>query len=58
MDAEVRRMAFVPKQTKKKVEAGCEYLTTQMFFDNNILYNFLYRSQRKMTPASIMWWSA
>ena len=22
MDAEVRRMAFVPKQTKKKVEAG------------------------------------
>ncbi len=28
---------------KKKVEAGCEYLTTQMFFDNNIYYNFLYR---------------
>lgn len=28
---------------KKKVEAGCEFLTTQMFFDNNILYNFLYR---------------
>lgn len=26
---------------KKKVEAGCEYLTTQMFFDNNIFYNFL-----------------
>ena len=26
-----------------KVEAGCEFLTTQMFFDNNILYNFLYR---------------
>ena len=28
---------------KKKVNAGCEFLTTQMFFDNNILYNFLYR---------------
>ncbi|MBP5271137.1 MAG: methylenetetrahydrofolate reductase [Clostridia bacterium] len=26
-----------------KVEAGCEYLTTQMFFDNSILYNFMYR---------------
>ena len=29
-----------------KVEAGCEFLTTQMFFDNNILYNFLYRLMR------------
>ncbi len=29
-----------------KVEAGCEFLTTQMFFDNNILYNFLYRLLR------------
>lgn len=28
---------------KRKVEAGCEYLTTQMFFDNNILFNFMYR---------------
>ncbi len=29
--------------TKLKVEAGCEFLTTQMFFDNNIFYNYLYR---------------
>ena len=29
-----------------KVGAGCEYLTTQMFFDNHILYNFLYRLLR------------
>ena len=28
---------------KKKVDAGCQFLTTQMFFDNNIYYNFLYR---------------
>ncbi len=31
------------KNLKLKVEKGCEFLTTQMFFDNNILYNFLYR---------------
>lgn len=28
---------------RKKVDAGCAYLTTQMFFDNNIFYNFLCR---------------
>lgn len=28
---------------KEKVEAGCEFLITQMFFDNSIFYNFLYR---------------
>ena len=28
---------------KEKVEAGCDFLTTQMFFDNNLLYNFLYK---------------
>ena len=32
---------------KEKVEAGCDFLTTQMFFDNNILYNFLYRIREK-----------
>ena len=31
---------------KIKVDAGCEFLTTQMFFDNNILYNFMYRLMR------------
>lgn len=28
---------------KEKVDAGCGFLTTQMFFDNNLLYNFLYK---------------
>lgn len=31
---------------KIKVENGCQFLTTQMFFDNNILYNFIYRLYR------------
>ena len=28
---------------KEKVEAGCDFLTTQMFFDNNLFFNFLYK---------------
>ncbi len=32
---------------QEKVEAGCDFVTTQMFFDNNILYNYLYRIREK-----------
>ncbi len=32
---------------KAKVDAGCDFLTTQMFFDNNLLYTFLYHIQKK-----------
>ena len=28
---------------REKVDAGCSFLTTQMFFDHNLLYNFLYK---------------
>ena len=32
---------------KEKVNAGCDFLTTQMFFDNDLLYNFLYQIRDK-----------
>lgn len=31
------------KYLKEKIDAGCDFLTTQMFYDNDLLYNFLYK---------------
>lgn len=31
------------KHLREKVDAGCEFLTTQMVFDNNLFYNFMYK---------------
>ena len=39
---------------KEKVDAGCDFLTTQMFFDNNILYNFLYRIREKEIQVPVI----
>lgn len=39
---------------KKKVDAGCSFLTTQMFFDNNMLYSFLYRAQGKGITVPVL----
>lgn len=39
---------------KKKIDAGCEYLTTQMFFDNNIHYKFLYKAREKGITVPII----
>lgn len=32
---------------KEKVDAGCEYLTTQLFYDNNIYYSFMHKALKK-----------
>ena len=39
---------------KAKVDAGCEYLTTQMFFDNNIYYNFMYKALKKNIDVPVV----
>lgn len=42
------------KHLKEKVEAGCVFLTTQMFFDNNLLYNFLYKIREAGITVPVM----
>ena len=32
---------------KEKVDAGLDFLTTQMFFNNDVFYNFLYRARER-----------
>ena len=39
---------------KEKVEAGCDFLTTQMFFDNSVYYNYLYRLREKGVTVPVL----
>ena len=39
---------------RQKVAAGCDYLVTQMFFDNNIYYNFLYKAREAGITVPIL----
>ena len=32
---------------KEKVDAGLDFLTTQLFFNNDVFYNFMYRAREK-----------
>lgn len=39
---------------KEKVDAGCDFLTTQMFFDNSVLYRFLYKLYAKNITVPVL----
>ncbi len=39
---------------KQKVDCGCDFLTTQLFFDNSVLYSFLYRALAKNIEVPIL----
>lgn len=39
---------------KIKVDAGCSFLTTQMFFENSLLYSFLYRAQARGITVPVL----
>lgn len=39
---------------KEKVDAGCDFLTTQMFFDNSTMTSFLYRIREKGIDVPVL----
>lgn len=42
------------ENTKKKIDAGCEFLVAQMCFDNNIMYNYMYRLLRNGVDVPVV----
>lgn len=42
------------RHLKEKVEAGCDFLTTQMFFDNGVFYNFMYRLREEGVEVPVI----
>ena len=42
------------RHIKEKVDAGCDFLTTQMFFNNSIYYNYLYRLREAGVKVPIL----
>lgn len=42
------------RRLREKVEAGADFLTTQMFFDNNLLYNFLYKLREEGVTVPVV----
>ncbi|MBR6371608.1 MAG: methylenetetrahydrofolate reductase [Victivallales bacterium] len=42
------------KYLKEKVDAGCDFLTTQMVFDNNLFYSFLYKIREAGITVPVM----
>jgi len=39
---------------REKVDCGVDFLVTQMFFDNNVLYSFLYQAYRKNIQVPVV----
>ena len=42
------------RHIREKVDAGCDFLTTQMFFNNSIYYNYLYRLREAGVKVPIL----
>jgi methylenetetrahydrofolate reductase (NADPH) len=47
------------KHLREKVDAGCDFLTTQMYFDDGLFFDFVVRASRAgINSSSLNTWSA